>query len=62
MKLSAVIIENVILCVVEEECPIIGLSFSFLEQAFHCVMNFRVEKEGSMLGFKDQFKGSDDKV
>jgi hypothetical protein len=37
-------------------------SFIFLPGAFHCTMNFKVKKEGLMLGFKDQFRGNDDKV
>ncbi len=62
MKFNVVIVESVISCVVGEECPTISLSFSFLEQAFHCVTNFKVRKEGLMLGFKDQFKGNDNIV
>ncbi len=57
-----VIVYSVASCVVGKESPIIGLSSSFLKQTFHCTMNFKVGKEGLMLGFKDQFKGSADKV
>jgi hypothetical protein len=32
VKFNVVKIEHVVLCVVEEECPIVGLSFSFLKQ------------------------------
>lgn len=60
MKFNVVIVESVISCVVGEECSTISLSSSFLEQAFHYITNFKVRKEGLMLGFKDQFKGSDD--
>ncbi len=62
MKLNVVIVENVISCVVGEKCPIVNISSSFMEQTFHYTINFKVGKEGLMLRFKDQFKGSDDKV
>jgi len=47
-------------CVVGEECPTIGLSYTW--SIIPLCYEFRVGKEGLMLGFKDHFKGSDDKV
>jgi len=62
VKLSVVISESVISYVDGEERPTIDLSSYFLEPTFHCTTNFRVGKKDLMLGFKDQFKGNDDKV
>jgi hypothetical protein len=55
-------IKSVVSYVVEEACPINGFSSCFLEQAFHYTISFWARKEGLVLGFRNRFKRSDDKV
>ncbi len=58
MKFSVVKVECVVLCVVGEECPIVGLLFSFLKQVILLCYelqgkSFRVRDVNLLLKFKE---------